>query len=419
MKVLVIGSGGREHALAWKIGQSPLVDQVFCAPGNGGTALEPKITNVDIGAGDIDSLLKVAIEKDIELTVVGPEQPLVDGIVDRFVAEGRAIFGPSGAAARLEGSKVYAKEIMHSAGVPTAGHVCFDEVDAAREHIAKAAYPLVIKADGLAAGKGVAVCHDRQTAEKFLQRLSSEGNLKAAANKILVEDYLDGVELSVIGLCNGLQFELLSPARDYKRLGDGGKGPNTGGMGAFTPVEGVDAKLMKKVKERIFAPLLKTMQVKQAEFKGVLYAGLMIVESEPYVLEFNVRFGDPETQPLLFHLKSDLVPKLLAIANGGFDESPSEWKSGASMCVVLASSGYPGNYEKGVPLPESVKDTSGAVKIFHAGTKASDGGLVTAGGRVLSATANANSLNEVRQEIYGQIRRWSFAGAQYRSDVGS
>ncbi len=419
MNVLVIGGGGREHALCWKISQSPLVERLYCVPGNAGTAMEAKVENVAIAVDDYDGLLQFARERNIELTIVGPEQPLVEGIGDRFRQQGRLILAPSAAAAQLEGSKIFAKELMNRSGVPTAEFVTFRDLASVQAHLRQASYPLVIKADGLAAGKGVAVCHEHPAAEAFVNKLIEQRLFGRSGERLLVEAMLTGREVSVIGLCCGDEFRLMLPARDHKSLREAGEGPNTGGMGAFTPVAELDSAFLDRVAQRVFYPVLHQLKAEGMPFHGVLYAGLMVQEGEPQVLEFNVRFGDPEAQPLLFHFDGDLLPHLLAVARGELSSEPFRWRSGCSLCVVLASDGYPGAYEKGLPLPQAAAESCGKdIKLFHAGTTMQGDRLVTSGGRVLGLTVHAHDIKQARDLAYKQLPALSFPGAQFRQDIG-
>jgi phosphoribosylamine--glycine ligase len=418
MQILVIGSGGREHALCWKLAQSSLVKKVFCAPGNPGTAQESKVENLPIAANDFSALLKFSQQNQIALTVVGPEHPLVEGIVDLFELHGLKIFGPSKAAAQLEGSKIFAKELMSAAKVPTAAFEVFDDFAAAQTYLKRAIYPCVLKADGLAAGKGVVICQRQELAEQALAEMMLNQQFGAAGVKVVIEQFIAGEEISVLGLCSGEKFSLLVPARDHKSLYEGGKGPNTGGMGAFCPVPGITTALLDEIGENVFRPILKRLQQNGTPFHGVLYAGLMLSQERFYVLEFNVRFGDPEAEALLYHLESDLFPELLAIATRQWQPQPLRWKSGYSLCVVLASAGYPGPIESGRPLPQS-QALQPELKLFHAGTRLeSTGKIVSSGGRVLVLAAQAPTLNAAHQRVYADLNGYLFSGAIYRRDIG-
>jgi phosphoribosylamine--glycine ligase len=426
MKVLVIGSGGREHALAWKIAQSPRVERVLVAPGNAGTAQEALAENVEIAADDIPALLKFAKENRIELTVVGPEVPLVAGIVDAFSREKLRIFGPSQVAAQLEGSKVFCKNLLHGADVPTAEYRVFRDADSATRYIMDrysaddASVPLVVKADGLAAGKGVIVCSSRRDALTAIDRIARQREFGAAGKQLVIEERLDGQEVSVLALTDGRTIITLPAAQDHKAAHDGDTGPNTGGMGAYCPAPLVDERMMRWIEEHILVPTIHAMKRSRQPFKGVLYAGLMITPAQgPKVLEFNVRLGDPESQPLLLRLQSDIVDLLEATIDGRLDEiKQPQWDPRPSVCVVMASEGYPGDYEKGRPIrgldeAAAVPD----VKVFHSGTKLVDGQVVTAGGRVLSVTALGNTIAAAKLQAYTAVKQIRWQGAWCRKDI--
>lgn len=424
MKVLVIGSGGREHCLSWKIKQSALVDKVFIAPGSAGTALLGE--NVDIGSSDIKGLLNFAKQNNIELTVVGPEAPLVGGIVDQFNKEGLHIFGPSKELAQLEGSKVFAKKIMKEFNIPTAEAEFFSDSDNAKKYISERSLPLVVKADGLAAGKGVMVCSDKEEAYKAVDTIITEKKFGAAGNKILVEDCLAGEEASILAVSNGEDFLTLIPSQDHKRIYEGDEGPNTGGMGAYAPALIVDEKMLQKIKTKIFSPLIKGLASQGKEFKGVLYGGLMIQNGEPYVLEFNVRFGDPEIQAVLPKLKDDIVDIMLRSVRGeSFPARGLDWDRRSCLCTVLASGGYPGKYQKGkriVGLEDFTNEDD--VLVFHAGTKFAESDetskeIVTAGGRVLNVCGLGRDLKEAQNKVYENIGKIKFDNMYYRKDIGN
>ena len=419
MKVLVIGGGGREHALCWKIAQSELVDQVYCAPGNAGTAEEKLVKNVDISATDQGVICQFIDKENIDLTVVGPEQPLVEGLADMLQSKSKLVFGPIAKAAQLEGSKAFAKAVMCAAEVSTAGYETFDDFEQLKDYLKNVDCPLVIKVDGLAAGKGVTICKSHQEAFQVATGIFQSKQFGAAGGKVLVEEFIEGDEISVIGFCSGTNVELLQTARDHKTLDDFGKGPNTGGMGAYTPVK-VKDDFLPLVKEQIFLPVLKKLAADGIDYYGVLYAGLMLDRNgKPYVLEFNVRFGDPETQPLLFHMASDIVPYLLAVAEKKPLPETIKWHEGTSLCVVLSSAGYPGSYEKGIEINADQQSANSAIKWFHAGTTLKGNQLMTNGGRVLAITARGENLQEARALAYGNIGQFSFAGVHYRNDIGS
>ncbi len=421
MKILVIGSGGREHALIWKIKQSPKVKEIFCAPGNGGIGEDALC--VDIAADDIAGLLHFAKEKRIDLTIVGPEAPLVAGIVDEFRKEGLKIFGPSQAAAKLEGSKAFAKEFMHRHGIPTAEFQVFTEPRKARHVfrvVPESDYPLVIKADGLAAGKGVVICKNFSQLDAALSDMMEKKIFKEAGSSVVVEDGLSGEEVSIIAISDGRDFVLLAPSQDHKRIFDNDEGPNTGGMGAYSPVPGVGNELLERISEKIIRPTIEGMAREGAVFVGVLYAGLMLTEDGPKVLEYNVRFGDPETQVILPRLKDDLLELMLAAIDGKLKGRTLQVSDQSAVCVVLAAGGYPGPYENG-------KEISGLAeagrlpqtKVFHAGTRRSDGKMLTAGGRVLGVTAWGGTLADAVKRSYAAVGKISFEKGQYRRDIGA
>lgn len=417
-KVLVIGQGGREHALAWKLKQSPKVDEVFCAPGNAGTALD--VTNIDISATDIDRLVKFAKENEIELTVVGPEAPLVAGIVDEFKNAGLRVFGPSKAAAALEGSKAFCKDIMRRANVPTADYWVFtDPTDAVQFIQEREEESFVVKADGLAAGKGVSVCNSKADAIQAVHQMMRENVFGDAGKKIVIEEVLQGQEVSVLALVDGRTIVTLEPAQDHKAAYDGDEGPNTGGMGAYTPAPFATPELIDEVIEKILIPTVHTMRKNGSEFKGVLYAGLMLTSQGPKVLEYNVRLGDPEAQPVLMRLKSDLYEVLYAAADGKLKDLPDlEWDDRSAICVVMASEGYPGATSTGHPirgLEEAAKLTD--TKVFHAGTTKDGEEVLNSGGRVLGVTALGNNLAEAKKRAYEAVKCIRWKGAWCRKDI--
>ncbi len=418
MKVLVIGGGGREHALVWKIRQSPLVDEVFVAPGNAGTAAVGR--NLEISAGDIEGLLDFARAEGIGLTVVGPEAPLMEGVVDRFQAEGLLIFGPKREPAQIEGSKSFAKSLMGRAGVPTAGHQVFSKMEEALAYV-RGLPPggLVVKADGLAAGKGVMVCSSTEEAGEALRRLMEERSLEAACQKVVVEERLFGKELSVFSFCDGATVVLLGSAQDYKPIGDGDTGPNTGGMGAYSPVPWVGGELVEEIVSTRHRPVAQALSEQETPYQGMLYGGLMITEEGPKVLEFNARFGDPETQPLLLRLEEDLLPWLLTTAEGRLEERKICLRKEAAVCVVMASQGYPGKYETGKEISglDEIAEREDVV-VFHAGTVQKGDRVLTAGGRVLGVTALGKDLSSARSLAYEAVSKISFEGAYVRKDIG-
>lgn len=419
MKVLIVGSGAREHALAWKVAQSPLVDEVYCAPGNGGT-LEVG-TNVAIGAEDSEALADFAAAEGIDLTIVGPEMPLVLGIADVFRRRGLRLFGPSGAAAVIEGEKSFAKNLMKKYGIPTAAFDVFTDVEPALEFLRQHGVPVVIKADGLAAGKGVVVATDATTAEETIIDFLRRGVLGPAGKKIVLEEFLRGREVSAMAITDGKTVLPLAPARDHKRLGDGDTGPNTGGMGAYSPVPDYTPELAQRVEREILRPTVEAMAKEGRPFQGILYAGLMLTEAGPKVLEFNCRFGDPETQVVLPRLKNDLVEVIVSTLEGRLAEVKLQWSEEATVGVVLASAGYPGPVKKGLPitLSESLpEEDGGGVHLFHAGTTYQDGQLVTAGGRVLTVVAEGAGLAGARARAYRALEKVEFPGRIWRQDIG-
>jgi len=418
MKVLVVGSGGREHALAWKLSKSPRVTQVYCAPGNAGIA--SVATCVDIGATDFDRLVAFAREMEIGLTVVGPEDPLCRGIVDRFEAEGLRVFGPSKAAAELEGSKAFSKQIMTHYLIPTAIARPFTDLERARAFLETADFPMVVKADGLAAGKGVFICSDFAEAEEALRACFVEKRFGDAGQRVLVEEYLHGEEASVFALTDGHTIAILPTARDYKRIRDDDDGPNTGGMGSFSPSNLLDSERMDHVVGQVLVPLVHAMNKEGRPYKGVIFAGLMLTKGGPKVLEFNVRFGDPETQPILMRLKSDLVDLFEAVIDGTLDQVEIEYDDRAACCVVMASEGYPGSVRTGREISglDDV-ETGDDLQVFHAGTSWRQPGdrVITSGGRVLGVTALGQDVAQARARAYDAVAKITFPGAQYRSDI--
>ncbi|MFL6537129.1 MAG: phosphoribosylamine--glycine ligase, partial [Chthoniobacterales bacterium] len=399
MKVLVVGGGGREHALAWKLKQSPAISRIFCAPGNAGT--EELGDNVPIRANDLAALLKFAKQNAINLTVVGPDDPLAAGIVDLFEREGLRIFGPRKSAAQLESSKIFAKQLMQQQGIPTAAAGTFDDADAARHFCESARLPIVIKADGLALGKGVIIASSREEALEAIEEMMTRGRFSDAGRRIVIEEFLAGSECSVHALISGGRFQMLATARDHKRAFDGDKGPNTGGMGAISPADTWSDELQSQFDRAVMRPLLAGLTSRGIDFRGLLFPGLMINQSGPQVLEFNCRFGDPETQAILPRLRSDLLELIDATIDGELDRATSEWDDRVAVTVVLASGGYPENYETGHEisgLEEAAKLSN--VLIFHAGTQRKNGRVVTAGGRVLAVTALGDSTEVARRLAY-------------------
>jgi len=416
MKILVIGSGGREHALAWKLKQSPAVDRIFCAPGNAGTSAITE--NVPIAATDLAQLVRFARQNSINFTVVGPDDPLAMGIVDLFTTARLRIFGPNKAAARLESSKIFAKELMRSQNVPTAQAQTFSDYAAALACCEELKYPVVIKADGLALGKGVIIAENVASARSTVEMMMREARFGEAGRRIIIEQFLRGTECSIHALVDGKDYRLLESARDHKRALDGDEGPNTGGMGAFSPANNWNDALQTKLEKELMQPLLRGLAGEEIIYRGLLYPGLMITADGPRVLEFNCRFGDPETQALLPRLKSDLLPLLEATVDGQIASRSIEWDKRVSVTVVLASRGYPGKYETGRTisgLDQAMKLPD--VQIFHAGTKRSKNEIVTSGGRVLAATALGDDIAAARERAYEAVAQIQFEGVHYRRDI--
>jgi phosphoribosylamine--glycine ligase len=418
MRILIIGSGGREHALAWKIAQSPRVTKLFCAPGNAGIAELAEC--VPIPVMEIDRLAAFASVQKIDLAIVGPEGPLCAGIVDVFNGQGLRVFGPNKRAAQLEGSKVFSKKVLLKYNVPTAAAAIFDNADDARAHLRKVGARVVVKADGLAAGKGVIVAPSAAEAEQAITEIMERKIFGAAGAQVILEECLQGEELSVMALVDGQSFRILASAQDHKRALDGDRGPNTGGMGAYSPTPLLDDQLSAPV-AAIFRQTLAGLQAEGIEYRGVLYAGLMITEHGPQVLEFNCRFGDPETQVVLPRMNFDLVDAVEATIDSELDRLPLEWKGEAAVCVVLAAGGYPGAYERDQPI-EGLKDAAELDKVcvFHGGTRRNASGqIVTDGGRVLGVTALGDSVEKAAQRAYEAIQRIHFDGAQFRRDIAA
>ncbi|MEO0652300.1 MAG: phosphoribosylamine--glycine ligase [Planctomycetota bacterium] len=419
MKVLVVGGGGREHALAWKIAASPLVDEVLCAPGNAGT--ERVGRNLAVAADDLDGLVRLATSEGVGLVVVGPEDPLVAGLADRLRDAGIATFGPGADGAQLEGSKLFTKELLDRHRIPTGTWRRFDRAGLAKSYLeSQESWPQVVKADGLAAGKGVFIVHSAAEGAAVVDKLMEERSLGTAGSQVVIEEFLEGQELSVQAITDGRTLLFLDPAVDHKQVGEGDTGPNTGGMGVMAPAAWATKRLMRQVEQRVFLPALHALQIEEIPFRGVLYAGLMVGDQGPRVLEFNVRFGDPETQVVLRRLESDLVPILMAAAEGRLDtcESPN-WHDGVCVGVVGAAEGYPGSVRKGdvitgVDSAETVEQTV----VFQAGTKREGAHVVTAGGRVLCATALGADLHQARERAYDGLDRIFWDGKFCRRDIG-
>jgi len=417
MKVLVVGSGGREHALVWKLAQSPRVETIYAAPGNAGTAQFAR--NVDIGAEDVAALAAFAKANGIGLTVVGPEGPLVKGIVDEFREQGLRVFGPSARSAQLEGSKLFSKMAMERFGVPTAKYAQFTEPGEAREYIRKTGAPLVIKADGLAAGKGVVVARTTEEALSAVDRMLVQGEFERAGDRIVVEEFLEGEEASFLAFCDGASVVPMASSQDHKAVFDGDQGANTGGMGAYSPAPVVTPAIHDQVMTEVMRPMVEGMAAEGTPYSGILYAGLMIKEGVAKVLEFNCRFGDPECQPILMRLKTDLVDVLDACIDGKLDSIKLEWDERDAVCVVMASEGYPGAYPKGIEI-EGLAEAGVLedVFVFHAGTRQLEGKTVTWGGRVLGVTALGEGVAEAIHRAYKAVRRINWPGVHYRTDIG-
>lgn len=417
-KVLVIGSGGREHALVWKLAQSPLINKIYAAPGNPGIGALAEC--VPVKADDIEGLLKFARENEIDLTVVGPEAPLVKGIADRFRPAGLAIFGPTAAAARLEGSKVFSKNLFKKYGIPTARYEVFDNPEAACAYARSytdAGLAVVIKADGLAAGKGVVVAANQAEAEEAIYSIMEDKSFGESGDQVVIEECLIGEELSFFAISDGVDFIPLLSAQDHKRIFDNDEGPNTGGMGAYTNPPLYTDELRARIMEEVIKPTVEAMQQEGCPYQGVLYAGLMVTAEGPKVLEFNARFGDPETQVLMPMLKGDLLPVLEASAKGTLADFSVETSPGACVAVVLASGGYPGDYDKGKVI-SGIEAISDETVLFHAGTAWRDGQLVTDGGRVLAVVSRGETTADAIDKVYREVTKISFEGMQYRHDIG-
>lgn len=418
MKVLIIGSGGREHALAWKALQSPLVEKVFVAPGNAGTAREDNMENVAIDVMAFDELEAFAKANDIGLTIVGPEAPLVDGLVDQFAAAGLKAFGPSKGAAQLEGSKAFTKDFLARQNIPTADYQNFTEVEPALAYLQEKGAPIVVKADGLAAGKGVIVAETLEQAEEAVKDMLSGNAFGDAGCRVVIEEFLTGEEASFIVMVDGKNILPMATSQDHKRVGDGDTGPNTGGMGAYSPAPVVTPEIHDRIMAEVIRPTVDGMAVEGNDYTGFLYAGLMINESgAPKVIEYNCRFGDPETQPIMMRMQSDMVAHCLAALEGKLDQETTQWDPRASMGVVLAAGGYPASYNKGDAISLPTNDGADR-KVFHAGTKLDGDDVVTAGGRVLCATALGNSVSDAQQQAYELAAQIDWKDVFYRKDIG-
>jgi phosphoribosylamine--glycine ligase len=417
MKVLVVGGGGREHALVWKIAQSPKVTKIYCAPGNAG--ISEQATIVPIKANDLNSLLEFSVKEKIDLTVVGPEDPLTQGIVDLFESKGLFIFGANRKAAKIEGSKAFAKEVMKKYYIPTAFYEIFDNRNEAVQYIRRQGAPIVVKADGLAAGKGVMVCNTVEEAIQSVDKIMVEKIFGEAGNRIIIEEYLVGEEASYIAFTDGKTILPMASSQDHKSIFDGDQGLNTGGMGAYSPAPVVTDAVHEKIIEKILRPIIYGLEEEGRTYKGVLYAGLMIHDGYPKVLEFNARFGDPETQPVLMRMKGDIVPILEACMKGTLFQHRIEWDSRPSVCVVMVSKGYPGDYEKR-KIIRGLKEVSQmeGVFVFHAGTTIKEGQMITNGGRVLGVTGLGEDIPRAIEKTYQAVKKISWDGVHYRTDIG-
>lgn len=418
MKVLVVGGGGREHSLVWKLNQSPRVKKIFCAPGNAGIAREAEVAAIDVT--DVPALVQFALKEEIGLTCVGPELPLTLGIVDAFEEAGLRIFGASRAAAEIEGSKVFTKDLLAKYEIPSGSYRVFNESGPARAYLREVGTPIVVKADGLAAGKGAIVCHKPEEADEAVRLIMEERAFGNAGEKAVVEEFLTGEEASFLAFTDGKTVLPLATSQDHKPIFDGDKGPNTGGMGAYSPAPVVTKELFDQTMNEIMIPTVKAMASEGRPYKGVLYAGLMIRDGRARVLEFNARFGDPEAQPLLMRLDGDLIEIMEAVIDEQLDNITLNWHDDASICVVMASGGYPGSYQKGSVI--SGLDEANAledVKVFHAGTAEKEGRIVTAGGRVLGVTARGEDIPQAIKRAYQACDLISWDGAQYRTDIGA
>ena len=419
MKILVVGSGGREHALAWKFAQSPRVSEILVAPGNAGTARESKTRNVAVAADDLGGLLRLAQSELVDLTVVGPEQPLVDGVVDRFEAAGARCFGPRAVAARVEGSKAFAKAFLARHNIPTAAYETFDELRPALAHVRSRPLPVVIKADGLAAGKGVIIAGTLEEAERTLRSMLERRAFGEAGSKVVVEDYLRGEEASFIAIVDDTRIVPLAGSQDHKARDEGDRGPNTGGMGAYSPAPVLTPALHRRVMDEIMLPTVAGMSAEGMAYRGFLYAGLMIDPGRgPKVLEFNCRFGDPETQPVLARMRSDLAELCLGAFDGSLDSAQVEWDPRAALGVVMASGGYPGAYDTGAEIHGLDADFGEDTVVFHAGTRARNGAVVTSGGRVLCVVALDDTVSRAAHRAYEAVDRIGWDGVYFRRDIG-
>lgn len=419
MNVLVIGAGGREHALAWKLAQSPDAERVYVAPGNAGTALEPGLQNVDIAADDIPGLIAFAHKAEVKITIVGPEGPLVAGIVDAFQDAGLRIFGPGRDAAQLEGSKAFSKAFLQRHGIPSASYQAFTEVGPALEYVRSQGAPIVVKADGLAAGKGVILAQTEAEAEQAIRDMLADNRFGSAGARVVIESFLTGEEASFIVMADGEHVLPMATSQDHKAAHDGDTGPNTGGMGAYSPAPVITEALEARVMEEVIMPTIRGLAAEGMPYTGFLYAGLMIDEAgTPQVLEFNCRFGDPETQPIMLRLESDLLAHCLAATEGTLDTEVTRWSDQAALGVVMAAGGYPGEYRKGDEITGATSNWPAGTKVFHAGTQMVGDRLVTAGGRVLCCTALGDTIADAQKNAYAAVRAIDWRECRYRTDIG-
>lgn len=417
MNILVVGRGGREHAIIWSLKRNKKMKRIYCAPGNAGTAMLAE--NVDIGELEFSRLVKFAQENAIDLVVVGPDDPLAAGIVDEFEAVGIPVYGPRKNAAEIEGSKIFMKDLLRKYNIPTAKYETFTDYAAANDYLKQQPLPIVIKADGLAAGKGVAVCFTREEADKALQETMVDKSFGAAGDKVVIEEFLEGQEMSILAFVDGETVRSMSPAQDHKPIFDGDKGPNTGGMGTYSPLPHISQAIIDESIENIIKPTARAMVSEGRPFRGVLFAGLMITKDGPKTIEFNARFGDPETQVVLPRLQSDLLEIFLASIDGSLDKIDITWSDEAAVCVVLASEGYPATYPKGLPISGLDQISDKDALVFHAGTANQDGQIVTNGGRVLGIVGRGAGISEARAKAYEAANRITFEGKQNRTDIAA
>ncbi|MEW9670343.1 phosphoribosylamine--glycine ligase [Ammoniphilus sp. 3BR4] len=414
MKILIVGGGGREHAIVWKLSQSPKVDKIYCAPGNAGIAELAEC--VPIGAMEIEKLAAFAEEAKVDLTFVGPEDPLLAGIVDLFEEKGLAVFGPKKEAALIEGSKTFAKDLMKKYEIPTAKYESFDTYEAALAYVRKEGAPIVVKADGLAAGKGVTVASTLEEAEEALRHIMKDEVFGSAGAKVVIEEFLQGEEMTLLSFVDGTTVKPMVPSQDHKPVFDEDKGPNTGGMGTYSPVPHMPQSLIEEVVQNIVVPTAQAMVKEGCPFRGILYTGLIMTQDGPKVIEYNARFGDPETQVVLPRLQTDLLDILIAGVSGELENLDVQWKDEAAVCVIMASGGYPGPYEKGLEI-SGLNQVGEQAMVFHAGTELKEGKVVTNGGRVLGVTSIGNSVQEARDKAYQAVEKIRFEGAHYRKDI--